>query len=69
MTTIPNADQAGLAWTKSTYSDGGNNCVEVAHGVPDAMPVPDSKVPAGPAIVIPDSIWGTFLDAVKQRTI
>jgi hypothetical protein len=68
-TTIPNAAQSGLTWTKSTYSDGGNNCVEVAHGITGAMPVRDSKNPTGPALVILDSIWGTFLNAVKHHTI
>ncbi|MFF3159344.1 DUF397 domain-containing protein [Streptomyces sp. NPDC057910] len=69
MTTIPNAAQAGLAWTKSTYSSDGGNCVEVAHGVAGAMPVRDSKNPTGPALVIPDSIWGAFLDSVKHDAI
>ncbi|MFG2719775.1 DUF397 domain-containing protein [Streptomyces sp. NPDC048416] len=58
------------AWRKSSYSsDGSGNCVEVAHGVTGAMPVRDSKFPAGPALVIPGGIWGVFLDAVKRRTI
>ncbi|MEV5567650.1 DUF397 domain-containing protein [Streptomyces sp. NPDC052196] len=69
MTTLTNSAQTGLAWTKSSYSSDGGNCVEVAHGVTGAMPVRDSKVPAGPALVIPDSIWGVFLDAVKHDTI
>ncbi|MFE9368569.1 DUF397 domain-containing protein [Streptomyces sp. NPDC006711] len=58
------------AWRKSSYSnDGSGNCVEVAHGVTGAMPVRDSKFPASPALVIPDSVWGVFLDAVKHRAI
>ncbi|MEU1200180.1 DUF397 domain-containing protein [Streptomyces sp. NPDC005813] len=67
MTTIPNASASGFDWTKSSYSGGDNNCVEVAHGaVPAALPVRDSKVPAGPAVVFSDSIWGVFVDAVKR---
>nr|WSW47032.1 DUF397 domain-containing protein [Streptomyces sp. NBC_01001] len=65
MTKISNAAASGLTWTKSSYSDGGNNCVEVAHGVAGAMPVRDSKVPAGPALVFGDTSWGVFVDDVK----
>ncbi|MFI6056454.1 DUF397 domain-containing protein [Streptomyces violascens] len=68
-TTIPNAAQAGLSWIKSTYSSDGGNCVEVAHGVTGAMPVRDSKNPAGPALVVSDTSWNVFLDAVKHHTI
>ncbi|MEV0414191.1 DUF397 domain-containing protein [Streptomyces sp. NPDC050448] len=66
MTIITNASTHGLTWTKSSHSDGGNNCIEVAAGqLPGVMPVRDSKVPAGPAVVFGDSSWGIFVDAVK----
>ncbi|MGW0468265.1 DUF397 domain-containing protein [Streptomyces sp. NPDC003027] len=66
MTIIPNASASALTWTKSTYSDGGNNCVEVAAGqMAGAMPVRDSKVPAGPAIVVPAGAWSVFVDSLK----
>lgn len=65
MTIIPNASVSGLTWTKSTYSDGGNNCIEVAHGVAGAMPVRDSKVPSGPALVVPADAWSAFVNGVK----
>ncbi|MFZ3496091.1 DUF397 domain-containing protein [Streptomyces sp. 5.8] len=64
-TIIPNASTAGLTWTKSSFSEGAANCVEVALGVAGAMPVRDSKVPAGPAVVFGDSQWDVFVDAVK----
>ncbi|MEU1074356.1 MULTISPECIES: DUF397 domain-containing protein [unclassified Streptomyces] len=66
---IPNADTSGLTWTKSTYSSDGGNCVEVAHGIVGAMPVRDSKVPAGPALVIRDSVWGAFVAGVKRGDV
>ncbi|WP_369147110.1 DUF397 domain-containing protein [Streptomyces sp. R44] len=69
MTIIPNADASGLTWTKSSYSDGGNNCVEVAHGVAGAMPVRDSKIPAGPALVVPAGVWSAFVDGVKDGAL
>jgi hypothetical protein len=66
MTRIPNASLVGLAWTRSTYSGGSNDCVEVAHGLPAVLPVRDSKVPAGPAVVFKDTAWGSFVEAVKS---
>jgi hypothetical protein len=67
MNRIPNASSAGFFWTRSTYSGGDNNCIEVAHGaLPAALPVRDSKVPAGPAVVFADTSWGKFIDAVKR---
>ena len=70
MTTINDASAPGFVWTKSTYSDGGNNCVEVAHGaVLAAMPVRDSKSPAGPAVVFGGAPWDAFVDALKRGDV
>jgi hypothetical protein len=70
MTRISDASAAGFAWTKSTYSGGSNDCVEVAHGaVPSALPVRDSKVPGGPAVVFGDTAWGSFVDALKSDDV
>lgn len=53
-------------WRKSSYSNGGDaNCVEVADGFPEAVPVRDSKAPEGPALVFPASSWSSFISAVK----
>jgi hypothetical protein len=57
-------------WTKSSYSGGSNDCVEVAHGaIPAAMPVRDSKAPAGPAVVFADTAWGSFISAVQKGSL
>jgi hypothetical protein len=70
MTKIPNASATGFDWTKSSYSGGNNNCIEVAHGaVPAALPVRDSKAPAGPAVVFGDTAWGGFVTAVKRGDV
>lgn len=59
-------DPRVLTWMKSSYSSDGGNCVEVAAGqLAGAMPVRDSKVPAGPAVLFGDASWGVFVDAVK----
>jgi hypothetical protein len=56
-------------WHKSSYSDNGGQCVEVAanlatsHGV---IPVRDSKDPNGPALTFPTATWNAFVAAVKS---
>ncbi|MCQ6554730.1 DUF397 domain-containing protein [Streptomyces sp. C10-9-1] len=65
--TISDSSATGYEWTKSSFSGGNNNCVEVAAGaVPGAMPVRDSKAPAGPAIVVGADAWSTFVDGLKR---
>lgn len=59
-------DLATAQWRKSSYSSGASdNCVEVADGHPALVPVRDSKVPHGPAIVFPATGWTSFVDAIK----
>jgi hypothetical protein len=62
---IPNSQSPALAWRKSTYSGGQNDCVEVADGLP-VVPVRDSKAPAGPALVFPAGAWSAFVERVKS---
>lgn len=70
MTHIHNASATGLRWTKSSFSGSESNCVETAAGqILGAVPVRDSKVPTGPAIVFTDLDWGVFVDAVKADLI
>ncbi|MGA4841054.1 DUF397 domain-containing protein [Streptomyces sp. G45] len=59
-------DLTTATWRKSSYSDGGdNNCVEVAHGYPDLIPVRDSKTaPQGPALIFAAPAWAVFVAAV-----
>jgi hypothetical protein len=66
MTTLTDSAAHGLTWTKSSYSSDAGQCIEVAAGqIAGAMPVRDSKVPAGPAVIFGDSQWTAFVDAVK----
>lgn len=67
---IPNSSATGFTWTKSSYSGNQGDCVEVASGaIPAALPVRDSKSPAGPAVVFGDTTWGVFVDAVKRGDV
>jgi hypothetical protein len=65
MTRTPNLSTA--TWRKSSYSEGGaNDCVEVADGYPGVVPVRDSKVPAGRALVFGAAPWSAFVDGIKH---
>ncbi|MGC0316244.1 DUF397 domain-containing protein [Kitasatospora acidiphila] len=60
-----NIHSAGTTWRKSTYSQTGGQCIEVADGFPGVMPVRDSKDPEGGALVVPAAAWRAFVGAVK----
>jgi hypothetical protein len=54
-------------WRKSSYSDSaGGNCIEVQDGVPNFVPVRDSKDPQGPALAFSREAWSAFVGAVKD---
>ncbi|MFJ3701525.1 MULTISPECIES: DUF397 domain-containing protein [Streptomyces] len=58
---------AAATWHKSTYSDAsGGNCLEVATGNPDMVPVRDSKVTDGPALVFRAAAWSAFVADLKR---
>ncbi|MFJ2443483.1 MULTISPECIES: DUF397 domain-containing protein [unclassified Streptomyces] len=55
-------------WFKSSYSDNGGDCIEVAanlvasHGV---VPVRDSKNPTGPSLNVPADAFTSFVTGIK----
>lgn len=56
-------DLSTAVWRKSSYSNGsGGECVEVRDDLPGVVPVRDSKVPHGPALVIAAPAWAPFVD-------
>ncbi|MEU4115901.1 DUF397 domain-containing protein [Kitasatospora sp. NPDC028055] len=52
-------------WHKSSFSGAQSECVEVAAGLPGAVPVRDSKDPDGPALLFAAEAWVSFLAGVK----
>ncbi|MFG2908650.1 DUF397 domain-containing protein [Kitasatospora sp. NPDC048286] len=57
---------ADLEWRKSSYSGGeGGNCIEVASGLPDSIPVRDSKDAHGPALAFAPEAWRSFVAGVR----
>ncbi|MFE7531870.1 DUF397 domain-containing protein [Kitasatospora sp. NPDC057542] len=59
-------DLTTASWVKSTYSQQGGDCLEVARGSRTLMPVRDSKDPQGPALVFPAEAWKSFVAAVRS---
>ncbi|MFJ1752793.1 DUF397 domain-containing protein [Kitasatospora sp. NPDC088134] len=58
-------DLSGVRWVKSSYSNNGGNCVEVAPTASVShLPVRDSKDPQGPVLVFTRREYAAFLDAV-----
>ncbi|MFJ4617490.1 DUF397 domain-containing protein [Streptomyces sp. NPDC088812] len=59
-------DPNGAAWRRSSHSNQeGGNCVEVADGVTDLVPVRDSKAPHGPALAFTPGSWAAFIGELK----
>jgi hypothetical protein len=64
----PQASGAGRAeWRKSSYSGGGNNCVEVAPARGTAaIAVRDSKNPGGGHLTFGAAAWTEFVSGIKR---
>ncbi|WP_329302064.1 DUF397 domain-containing protein [Streptomyces sp. NBC_00659] len=63
-------DLSVVTWRKSSYSNSdGGACVEVSDDFAAVVPVRDSKVPHGPALVFPAAGWASFVSAVRDRNL
>jgi hypothetical protein len=63
---IPEDMQGALGrWRKSSYSGGGNNCVEVAQTAASHA-VRDSKNPDAGHLVFPANAWQSFVTDIKR---
>ncbi|GAA2250142.1 DUF397 domain-containing protein [Kitasatospora cystarginea] len=58
-------DLGNVVWRKSSFSGQSGDCVEVADGITDFVPVRDSKDPHGPALVFPAGAWSAFVAGIK----
>jgi hypothetical protein len=63
--TSSDADLTGAVWRKSTRSNSGGNCVEVARNLPGVIAVRNSKHPRGPALRFSPAEWSAFLAGVR----
>ncbi|WP_280357262.1 DUF397 domain-containing protein [Nocardia otitidiscaviarum] len=58
-------DLSGAHWIKSSYSQHGGECVEVAYLDGGVVGVRDSKNPTGPALIFNASEWSAFTTRVS----
>ena len=66
MSAVDPASSARLVWRKSSHSnDQGGNCIEVADGMGEAIPVRDSKDPSGPVLAFTREAWQAFITDVR----
>lgn len=63
--TMPALDDTRGPWRKSSYSGGGNNCVEVSSDAA-TVAIRDSKDPEGGQLVFGASAWTAFTTAIKH---
>lgn len=54
---------SGARWRKASYTEGNDNCVEVAH-VPGGAALRDSKNP-GPVLIVTPASFAGLVDTLK----
>ncbi|KAK1182229.1 DUF397 domain-containing protein [Streptomyces sp. NBS 14/10] len=59
---------AAPEFRKSSYSNGTEECVEVATNHPDTVAIRDSKRPEGPILRVAPAAWVAFREAVVQTS-
>ncbi|MER5628646.1 DUF397 domain-containing protein [Streptosporangium sp. NPDC002544] len=60
---------SGAEFRKSSYSNSGDACVEVATNLPGVVAVRDSKDPSGPALAFSPAAWNDFLTGIRTGEI
>lgn len=60
-----NVDLTNARWFKSSHSQGGSDCVEIAF-LDGGVGVRDSKNPTGPALVFAPGEWDAFTAGVNS---
>ncbi len=61
-------DLSDAVWRKSTRSNNGGDCVEVADNLPGIVGLRDSKDPSGPTLTFEPRTWAHFVAGIKQET-
>jgi hypothetical protein len=63
---IDGIDPASLAWHKSSYSEGGGECVETAVLADRRVAVRHSRHPGGAMLLYTPAEWNAFLKGAKD---
>jgi hypothetical protein len=64
---VPNL--TGSVWRKSTRSNNGGNCLELADSLPGIVGLRDSNDPTGAVLTFNPRVWATFVQAVKADVL
>lgn len=60
------AGRLSVRWRKSSYSSpNGGDCLEVGEGMTHIVPVRDSKVPEGAALMFSSASWSAFISSAR----
>ncbi|GAA0953076.1 DUF397 domain-containing protein [Nonomuraea longicatena] len=62
-------DLSGAEFRKSSFSGGGNDCVEVATNLPGVVAVRDSKDRSGPVLTFTPGEWRAFLADIRNGNL
>ncbi|MER6423366.1 DUF397 domain-containing protein [Streptomyces sp. NPDC001137] len=54
-------------FVKSSYSNTGGQCVEVARNIPAVVAIRDSKDPDGPILHLPPKAWTDFTASLSAN--
>ena len=65
----PDVDLSRAVWRKSTRSNNGGACVEVATNLPGIVAVRDSKNPDGPTLTVSPDDWQAFIRKLKHQQL
>jgi len=60
------ADLSRATWRKSTYSNGGGECVEVADLEDGTRALRDSKKPGNGMLIFGSEAWTSFVAEIKS---
>lgn len=62
-------DDVTTSWVKSSYSNTGANCVEVAHTALGNVAIRDSKDPDGPVLRFTSAAWRELTRAITSSSL
>ncbi|MGW3119599.1 DUF397 domain-containing protein [Streptomyces sp. NPDC001107] len=68
MRNTPDYDLSTATWRKSSYSQGGSDCLEITDAHPGVVPVRDSENPDGPKLALGTEAWAAFVEGVASMT-